>query len=32
MYDLQSDPFPIGGREGVHFWTLIPDYGKLFAD
>jgi len=32
MYDLQSDPFPIGGRDGVHFWTLIPDHSKLFDE
>jgi hypothetical protein len=32
MYDFQSDPFPIGGLEGVHFWTLIPDHSKLFDE
>lgn len=32
MYDFQIDPFPIGGPEGVHFWTLVPDYRNLFGE
>lgn len=33
MYcETNMDPFPVGGFEGVAFWSPLPDHRSLFAD